>query len=251
MKKITNEIRWDGTVVDINGNESMIECHGIDGNGDLEEFEYIIVKPVHTSTAMYESRLGVVMVGIPPELLDEYGNLYDDNGELGYGWRHGFGYSVDASDIYATVTFANGYRLQFKEELDELNGDPDQILGASYKAVPETDLYELEAYNGGHKLSDIKGNEYIFDGDGLITSMADVHGNETTFAYTGGKLTGVTNRSGTLTMGYTGDRITSVSDGTGRSVTIAYTGDDLTSVTNADGDTIGYTYESACEAINI
>ncbi len=79
-----------------------------------------------------------------------------------------------------------------------------------------------------------------------ISYTEDGDGNQVNFAYTGDKLTTVSNGFGqSLTLHYTGDKINSVTDSTGRSVSYGYTGDNLTSYTDAEGKVWQYGYNDS------
>ncbi|MCL2164827.1 MAG: DUF6531 domain-containing protein [Oscillospiraceae bacterium] len=169
----------------------------------------------------------------PLEFIRHYNALDDNDGELGFGWRHNYMYSIDKSLVFANLVLPNGYRVSYN------------IKGDGSFVGPDGEGYYLESYNDGYRLTDQALTQFFFNSDGYLTEIEDIGGNRTVITRNGAEIASVSNRSGTLTFSYSGGKISSITDQTDRSVYYSYNGnDDLVTFKNADSDTINYTYES-------
>ena len=123
------------------------------------------------------------------------------DGPLGHNWRHGYQFQIVDRPLTAQAVFPDGATLTYNK-----------TYGGGYEKPIGTD-YELEKTQNGFKLTGRDKTVYGFDGNGDIQSQTGADGLTTSFAYTGGRLTGVSNASGSLTIAYNGaGRIESVTD---------------------------------------
>ena len=161
-----------------------------------------------------------------------YNSTDEHVGILGYGWRTGFDYSLEKTDLYVRVNMPDGTKLDFAMQVD-----------GTY-AAPAGSNHKLEKVFGGYELTSSTQTVYEFNSEGKITKLTTIGGFETAFGYSGGKLSTVTGRSGTLTFGYSGGvYVTSIDASSGRSVAYGYEGGNLVSFTNPDGKVFEYGYD--------
>lgn len=169
----------------------------------------------------------------PLEFARHYNSLDENDGELGFGWRHSFMYSIDRTQVYATLNLPDGNKVSFN-----IKGD-----GTFVGSVGED--YTLESHQGGYLAKDKQLNGYYFNLSGQLVAIEDVGGNRTEIVRNGAEILTVSNRAGTLAFSYSGGKIARIADQTGRSVQYAYDGNgDLASYTNADGDAFDYRYQN-------
>ena len=169
----------------------------------------------------------------PLEFTRHYNAQDKNDGELGFGWRHSYMYKVEKTQVFASVTLANGSRLSFN------------IKGGSTYMGAEGIPYTLENDGSGYLLTDLAKTKYYFNDSGYITAIEDVVNNRTDIIRNGAEIVSVFNNSGTLDFTYNNGKISQITDQTGRSVSYAYDGSgDLISFLNADNDTISYTYDN-------
>ncbi len=157
------------------------------------------------------------------------------NGVLGDNWRHNFEWSLNKSDTTATIISSNGARIEFAFS----NGSWNQTSSASKKYQ-----FVEDSGTGALALLDVQEQRfYVFNADGLLTSVLDGRGNQHGLSYNGSnQLTQVTDGVGrTLTFSYTDNKLSTVSDGT-RTVSFSYTANNLTSSSSALGHTTTYAY---------
>ncbi|MBR5319289.1 MAG: RHS repeat protein, partial [Peptococcaceae bacterium] len=264
-----NQIAWDGTVVDENGeNPQKLE----------PDQNYIIVlEPSLPAMNQYRSyvafrtsntpldevlknavefeQLFQMKTGDPVDLLTgaftwEYTDIsmYGDEdlpytryynstaaekvGRLGYGWSDNYSYQVNMEQLYAEVVFPGSQTLYF-----ELGYD------GRYKSKPGS-AFTFEEGGSGYVLTHKDGTVYDFNADGNIVSITKLNGDVTSFTYNGDKLSSVSTDTGTLNFSYSGDYVSTVTDSTGRSVTFSYSDDNLISAVNPDADDLQYTYDA-------
>lgn len=263
-----NQIAWDGTVVDENGENPQKLA---------PNQNYIIVlEPSTPAMNQYRSYLAFrtsnitlddilackvefeelfqMKTGDPVDLLtgaltwdytdismygDEdlpYTRYYnsravEDAYRLGYGWSDNYTYQVNMEPLYAEVVFPDNQKMYFELGYDGL-----------YKSKPGS-AFTFEEGGSGYVLTHKDGTVYDFDSEGNIVSITKLNGKTTNFSYAGGKLSSVSTETGTLNFAYAGDYVSSVTDSTGRSVTFSYDGDDLVSAVNPDSDDLQYTYD--------
>jgi RHS repeat-associated protein len=163
-------------------------------------------------------------------------------GTLGENWRQNFEWSLSdhatsveiMTDLGRLITFTN--------------------LAGNYQLIVRTDIpFQLHTNGGNYILADPQSQRlYTFNASGQLTQIADGRGNNHTLAYTGDKLSSVSDGLGrALTFQYSaGGFLTNVSDGT-RSVAFTQTGNNLTSVRNPLGlvSTYGYNLEHAVSGL--
>lgn len=141
------------------------------------------------------------------EFSRHYNALDKRAGELGVGWRHNYMITLEENLFTAVVTMADGYRIVF-------NGASD----GSFRAPSDIDMMLERTLQGGYVMTYRDMTKYFFDENGNLTALEEIGGDTTSLTYSGGKLTSVSNSTGTLSFVYTGDRITRITDHTGRSV---------------------------------
>lgn len=168
------------------------------------------------------------------QLIRTYNAQSDETGPFGYGWTHN--YQMRLSEVGGTgdVMFLNesGGRYLFVT-----NGD------GTYES-PFGLFLTLTKASGMFELRNRYGTVWAFDGSGRLMSITNRNGNAQTLAYSGGRLSTVSDALGReLTFTYDGQgRITAVSDFAGRTWSYAYQGGELaSSTTPSDSDTLAYT----------
>ena len=175
----------------------------------------------------------ISVFGARPLAFARHYNALDKNGgELGFGWRHSYMYSIDRTLVFADLVLPNGYRVSYNVKGDGSFAGPDGVD------------YYLEGHDGGYRMTDRALTQHFFDGNGRLTAIEDIGGNRTEIARNGAEISSISSSSGTLAFAYSGGRISSITDQTGRSVHYGYDGSgDLVSFRNADDDTIDYAYD--------
>ena len=120
-----------------------------------------------------------------------------------------------------------------------------KLADGTYASPPGQTAKLVDDGDGTLSLRERFGGRMDFDATGRIASSRDVDGNELIFAYSGGKLSTVTDEfNRTLTFSYTGEELTSVSDSEGRSVIYGYDGDgDLVTYTDPENKVWQYGYD--------
>ena len=264
-----NQIAWDGTVVDENGenpqklaaNEnyiivlepslptmrqyksylafrtSNIPSDKIVGNRKVEFDELFQMKtgdPVDLLTgALTWEYTDISMYGDEDLPYIRYYNstACEETGRLGYGWSDNYTYKVTIEPLYAEVVFPDNEKMYF-----ELGYD------GRYKSKPGSN-FTFEAGGSGYVLTHKNGTLYDFDTEGNIVSITQLNGHVTDFHYSGGQLSSVSTETGTLNFAYDGGYVSAVTDSTGRSVAYSYSGEDLVSAVNPDADDLQYTYD--------
>ena len=267
---------WDGTVEEtVNGNVVRRYPGLYDANGKLIPGVYgftLILEPLDPNTAKYKSflyftidyteegtakneldmegfcALDPVIVSNgnfkweytdfalygkePLEFRRSYRSLSAKDGDLGYGWRHNYLYEIEENWLFTYLWLPSGQKLYFKLDYD-----------GSFRAPEGADM-ELEKTPSGYVLTKKDKTKYVFNNANQLTAIVKLNGETTTLAYTSGKLTGVSNRSGSLILQYSNDRIAAVKDTNSRHVIYSYDmSGNLSTVQNADGDTLIYSYD--------
>jgi RHS repeat-associated protein len=172
----------------------------------------------------------------PLELTRTYNSLDPVDSGFGPGWSHSGLVTVsekESGDVL--VLWGHGRGDLFNEDAGSYE-PPDGIH----------DVLEQEL-DGTFKLTTQEGAVYVFDEANQLVSHTDDHGQITSYAYSGGRLTTITDPSGqSLTFGYdAAGKIGEVSDSTGREVTYTYTADgDLDTVTDPLNGVTDYAYDS-------
>lgn len=120
-----------------------------------------------------------------------------------------------------------------------------RFADGSFVPPPGETTNLIKNSDGTYSLHERHGNRTDFDSSKRITKITDTDGNYLTIAYTGDRLSTVTDAfNRTLTLGYDpgSGLINSVTDSTGRIVRYGFTGSELTSYTDPEQKEWGYGY---------
>jgi RHS repeat-associated protein len=212
--------------------------------GNQEKISGSSADPVSTATGNFthiETELSIATRGKPLEFSRYYNSKDAIFGPLGFGWRHSYYiYLVEDVNI-VNVHWSDGHTDYWNP-----NGE------GGYE--PNTaGLYDSLVKNGNNWVVTKKSlDKYIFNANGLLTSISDKNGNTFTLAYDNltypSMVTSVSDPIGrTITLTYDASGLlTSVTDFASppRVVSYHYTQGFLTQVTDVMGDTIQYSYDS-------
>ncbi len=185
---------------------------------------------VNTLTGAFEftgDDVAVAGRGVPFDFSRTYTSADTTVGRLGRGWTDSFSASLAVQPNGDVVLHGeDGQQVSY---IKQTNGSFVGAGGADSVLSLSGGVYTLVRHDQV---------AYRFNGSGALQSMLDRNGQGLTFSYTGGKLTGVTDASGsTATIDYNGDNlISSVTTSDGRSVAYGYTDQLLTTVTLPDPD---------------
>lgn len=186
--------------------------------------------------------------GVPLSLTHTYSSTAaSTDGPLGFGWSMGFltvGLDVDPISGLVTITQENGSKVTF----DEDPGSPGDYVPTKARTVAELVSNGAGSWTYTESLTH---RVFEFDSGGKLTTVSSEIGNtnaETTLAYSSGKLDTVTDAAGReLTFAWTGDRVTGITDNMmpSRSVTFSYDGNgDLVEWADVGGGSWAYTYDA-------
>jgi len=195
-------------------------------------------EPVNTATGGYftsATDLRLPGIGVPFAFTRSYNSLDGTSGPLGPGWTHAYA---------AGLTIKPGGDVTFRAE-DGQQVEYTRQGDGSFVGTAGT-LSTLTQVTGGYELLRRDQVRYRFDTSGLLTSIRDRNGQGLSFAYTGGKISTITDSVGrAITLSYNADGLLSqVALPDGRTVTYAYTGGRLTSVSDPRNGVTNYTYEA-------
>ncbi|MCL1853685.1 MAG: DUF6531 domain-containing protein, partial [Peptococcaceae bacterium] len=162
-------------------------------------------------------------------------NAEDDvpvNGVLGYGWSHNYDYRVKETDKSTILITPGNQKLAFPKQPD-----------GTYAKPPNAD-FTLTKTADGYIATYRDKTQYHINNKNRLVSITKLNGDKTTLVYNADDtLKTVSNRSGTLTFAYTGGKLTSVTDSTCRKVTYAYTANGI-NYTDIDKNVFQYKYDS-------
>ena len=153
----------------------------------------------------------------------------DDSG-LGKGWSHNYSYRAETFEGNVDVYLPGGGHIYYYLEYDN-----------TY-TTNKGNAWHLEIWGEGYRMYHDNGQEVYFDGDGYAVRIAEAGGNLITLTYEDGRLSAVSNTSGSFRFSYSGDHISTVTDSAGRTLSLDY-GSSLTKVQNPDGDSFAYSYD--------
>jgi RHS repeat-associated protein len=195
-------------------------------------------EPVNTATGNYYTSvtdLRLPGIGVPFAFTRSYNSLDATSGPLGPGWTYSYA---------AGLTIKPGGDVVFRAE-DGQQVDYTRQGDGSFVGAAGT-LSTLTQVTGGYELLRKDQVRYRFDTSGLLTSIRDRNSQGLSFAYTGGKLSTITDSVGrAVTLFYNAEGLLSqVALPDGRSVGYGYNGGQLTSVTDARNGMTRYTYEA-------
>lgn len=162
-------------------------------------------------------------------------------GANGLGWHHSYEWRLTPVDGKQELMQPDGARFEFVP-----------VAGGSYLTPAGTD-WSLRQSGNGHELQTPQGMTYLFDEDGLLTSIRDLNGNEVTLAYQGENLQQVTTDGATFNLSYNGSgQLVAVSDHAGRKLEYGYDGaGDMVSFTDVDGAVTKFSYDGAHHVISV
>ncbi|MDE6700659.1 MAG: PKD domain-containing protein, partial [Acetatifactor sp.] len=188
--------------------------------------------------------------------------LTDEAGELGYGWKHDFEYSVEEN--CGTISFhlsptAYAYFVKQDALANYFEGQQTQdgaILAkgkhlsyGTYACLSAgmTDYVLVKNKNDTYTITAPSGMKFDFDSAGKLVKQTDENGKTISISHSAGKTTITENISGKhLYLNYNDEGLmTSVTDDNGRKTSLSYDKDkNLTAVTNALGETVYYHYDN-------
>lgn len=195
-------------------------------------------EPVNTATGNYYTSvtdLRLPGIGVPFAFTRSYNSLDATSGPLGPGWTHSYAAGLTIKPNGDVV-----FRAEDGQQIEYTRQGDGSFVGAAGT------LSTLTQVTGGYELLRRDQVRYRFDTSGLLTSIRDRNGQGLSFAYTGGKLSTITDSVGReITLVYNAEGLLSqVALPDGRSVGYGYTGGQLTSVTDARNGVTNYTYEA-------
>jgi RHS repeat-associated protein len=155
--------------------------------------------------------------GLPFEFKRFYNSKAPSTGNqpLGFGWTHSYNIclSINSSNS-AVIAFGDGHQETYAS-----NG------AGGYVSEPGI-FNNLASSGGGFTLTTKDRQQYNFNSQGQLTSIADKNSN-------------------TVRLGYTGDNLRTVTDTVGRVVTLAYDDNNcLTNISDPIGRTVQFAYDS-------
>ena len=182
------------------------------------------------SQELFSSRGGALPVG-----MTLYYNSLDPHGDsLGTGWSHDYDISLKLYDDGSILLKEGNWKRRLY-----------LAVGAAYHPLPDNHSTLVKNLDGSFVLTHKDGLKYNFRPDGKLGAIADRNSNTVSFAYSGGRLTGITDpggRTATISRDSAG-LITAITDARGNGYTFTYAGSSLASVTYPDGGTWQYTYD--------
>ena len=161
---------------------------------------------------------------------------------LGFGWTHSYniGLSINSSNS-AVIAFGDGH-----QETYATNG------AGGY--ISEAGIYNgLTASGGTYTLITKEQQKYNFNSSGQLTSIVDKNNNTVSLAYTGIKLTTITNTVGrVISFAYNANNcLTNITDPLGRTVRFAYDANtNLISATDTRGGLTQFGYDQYHQITN-
>jgi RHS repeat-associated protein/uncharacterized repeat protein (TIGR01451 family) len=194
--------------------------------------------PVNTSTGNFAhqwSDLSIAGPGAALSVQRTYNSQDSYEGPLGEGWS--LNYDMRLTSMATKV-------VKMKVE----DGRRDRYIsadGEEFVPPPGVNAEFVRNDDDSYTLTREDQTKYNFDEDGYLTSIVTSNGLTTTLAYSGTRLTNVTEPAGraiTFTWNITDNRITGFEDPLGRTVVYTYTSGDLTSVADLKGNVGTYAY---------
>jgi YD repeat-containing protein len=174
--------------------------------------------PVNLATGNYVYNhldIQIPRRGLPFEFQRYYNSkaAASANQPLGFGWTHSY-------NIYLSINSSNSAVIAF--------GDGHQETYATNGAggyISEPGIYNvLTASGGNYTLTTKEQQNYNFNSSGQLTTIVDKNNNTVSLAYTGIKLTTITNTVGrVISFAYNANNcLTNITDPLGRTVQFAY-----------------------------
>ena len=210
--------------------------------GDLLAFEFAqadgmnVVRTLASSTDAH-----VVAPGLDISFGRSYGQSISSRhalGDLGYGWSHNWGYSLEVeTDGTVRMSGPGGSRRTYQPDSRagypyfSMEGGPRRILSHPETATCTPNPAAMPRF---------------FDSTGKLDYVEDTHGNRIACTYSGDQLIRLEHSSGQyLDIDWSGARIASVIYPDGRATSYSYEGDYLTGALFYDGSSVSYGYENS------
>jgi RHS repeat-associated protein len=203
--------------------------------------------PVNLATGNYiynHVDLRIPGRGLPFEFQRYYNSkaAVSANQPLGFGWTYSYniGLSINSSNS-AVIAFGDGH-----QETYATNG-----VGGY---ISEPGIYNVLTTTGGnYTLTTKEQQKYDFNSSGQLTSIVDKNNNTVSLAYTGIKLTAITNTVGrVISFAYNANNcLTNITDPLGRTVRFAYDANtNLISATDTRGGLTQFDYDQYHQMTN-
>ncbi|NLW88838.1 MAG: PKD domain-containing protein [Clostridiaceae bacterium] len=241
-----------------------ISSHISHYNYMYNSFLTVICDPVDYMTGAYLDLIETLSVQGSTNLsLDlEYNSLLTEaEGEVGYGWSHGYENEIRMEDgqvrfywtptnylAFVTTNSIEGIVYGTVEDgVIHLQANPS--LAEEYTCIS----YGMRDYklsrdeSGAYLMTSPAGDSYEFNADGKLTKIRESNGRTVTLTHEDMKTTVTDPASGKFfCIHYDEDgHIASATDNIGRTVSFTYSDGYLTSYTNALGETLSYSYDEA------
>ena len=133
--------------------------------------------PIQIGTGMYSYAHADIKLGVAGESM-QFGRLYNSaknlhTGNMGYGWRHSFDFSVYNADSLWYLTYPNGHVLPFIPLNDSARGSIPYFIGNYDKISQNADT---GLYPRGFTLTTKSNARYIFDSTGIPRRIENLNG---------------------------------------------------------------------------
>ena len=172
-----------------------------------------------------------------------YYNAMDSyDGVMGKNWRHNFEISLKViSDRRVRLAHGDGHTEDF------IFGDD----GLWY-STPGTYSKIISNFDGTYTIVLRDGTEYLFNADGLLTSIKEPYVDEIILFYDeGNQLIKVSQNDCYFNFAYENSKLKDISDHSGRNVQFNYANGFLCEINNVDGFKSGYDYDSNGRIVKI
>lgn len=199
------------------------------------------IAPVNCATGEFYHRFGDLSVpgrGIRLDFSRTYSSSSAPlNSPLGYGWTDSYNMflSIDPASGDVTVNEETGSQIVFTPTPSGLE-PPSRVIATL-----------VQNSDGSYLFKRWNGQQFAFDGGGLLTAETDRNGYQTSVAHSSaGLLTSVTDPEGrSLSFSYSGGLLTAVTDPANRQVSFTYdTSGNLVAATDASGGLTRFTYDA-------
>ncbi|MGW2058633.1 DUF6531 domain-containing protein [Streptomyces sp. NPDC001840] len=221
-------------------------CSCWDGRGMVNT--RLAADPVNTATGTLTENFTDLSLAGPGRALNwerTYNSLDPNDGPFGQGWTFAYNATLTADSGTYTYRDGTGAQTEFKKNAD-----------GSYTAKdPGVTATMADRSGGGWQLTNLAGDQRLFDDAGRLVKDIDDQGHGVTLTYSGGRLDTLTDTLGqTMTVTWDGGHIKRVVASDGHAVSYGYENkagaERLTSVAGIDGKTTRYSYDDATGYLN-